>query len=53
MKAITELFTLRQVHYAALRWYGSTSLDNCCLAENRLMKGGRPLYWSETFKDST
>lgn len=32
-------FTIRQVHAAARRWYGSTDIDSCCLAENRLMRG--------------
>tara|TARA_R110000737_G_scaffold31564_1_gene50034 strand:+ start:1017 stop:1190 length:174 start_codon:yes stop_codon:yes gene_type:complete len=34
-----KMFTLEEVHTAAIGWYGSDDLDSCCLAENRLNKG--------------
>lgn len=34
--------TLAQVYRAAKIWYGDYSLNSCCLAECRLMRGERP-----------
>jgi hypothetical protein len=36
---VNNFVTERQVYVAAMFWYGSFSLDACCLAEVRLMKG--------------
>ena len=30
---------LWDISLAAFRWYGSSDIDSCCLAENRLMAG--------------
>jgi len=36
------MFSLEEVERAAIHWYGSTSIDACCLAENRIMRGEIP-----------
>ena len=39
---INYMFTLQQIHAAAIVWYGKTDIDSCCLAENRLARGEKP-----------
>lgn len=33
---------LKTIRRAAWFWYGSSDIDSCCLAENRLMRGEKP-----------
>ena len=37
-----NVHTLKQVEKAAKFWYNSTTIDACCLAENRLDSGEIP-----------
>ena len=45
------MFTIQEVYKAAYFWYGSSDIDACCLAENRLMKGEVPNYKKEKDDD--
>ena len=42
------MFTLEQVRKAAIVWYGKTDIDSMCLAENRLMRGEKPVEYNHT-----
>ena len=33
---------IKTIRRAAWFWYGSSDIDSCCLAENRLMRGEKP-----------
>lgn len=37
-----RMFTLAEITKAARYWYGLADMNNCCLAENRLMRGELP-----------
>ena len=34
-----KMYSVAEISRAATLWYGSAFIDNCCLAENRLMSG--------------
>lgn len=34
-----KMYSMVEIHRAAIFWYGKNDIDSCCMAENRLMRG--------------